>query len=170
MHSAWNLFIDVFIMHAQRRNDFPCSIACVLVYVCVFACVCVTHTCMLSVCTMSSHVQSVLETGKALIDERTFALTSLHSGFTLREIWFLTLHCFYCWLKVSDTYTISLPCACAPVWVCLCGHDVCWCVVLLCLFGQYLRLSWCFKCVCCKLLMIGAVICHLCNFRPSGLN
>lgn len=60
----------------------------------------------------------------------------------------------------------SIVCMCG----CVCVHMVFADVVLLHLFGQYLRLSWCFKCVCCKSLMVWAVICHLCHFRPSGLN
>lgn len=133
---------------------------------CVCVCIRVTHTCMWSVCTMSVRVQSVSETGKALIDERTFALTSLHSGFTLREIWFLTLHCFCCWLKVSEAYTISLPSACAPR-VCVCVDVMFVDVCFYCLFGLYLWVGWCLKCVCCKLLMIEAVICLLCHFRTE---
>lgn len=110
MRSAWNLFIGVFIIHAQRRDDFPCSM-----------CPCVCGPYMHVECVWDffffffCHVLSVWETGNVLIGERKFALMSLQSEFTWREIWFLTLHCFYCCQKMSEAYTISLLCICTRV-------------------------------------------------------
>lgn len=91
MHSAWNLFIDVFIMHAYRINDFPCIST---EHVCV-ALRTPVHNAQLSVSVISSHVQSVWETGHVLIEEKLFVLMSRQRGFTLREIWFLTIQAFY---------------------------------------------------------------------------
>lgn len=77
------------------------------------------QNCALSVCMISPRVQSVWETGRALIDESAFVLTSLQSGFTLRQIWLLTLRCFYCCLEISEEYTISL----LLVYLCACSRS-----------------------------------------------
>lgn len=89
---------------------------------CARACDLHIHVCAkLRVCTL--HVRCVRETEQLLIDETTFVLTSLWSGFTLRKIWLLTLQCFYCCLEISEAYTISLLLA-----------FVCVCVLVLCVY------------------------------------
>lgn len=136
MKNALSLeFIHRCIYNACSQKEWlpmHLSIACVCV------CVWVAYTCLwktvccVCVCIISSHVQSVWETASADWWENVFFLTSLRSGFTLREIWFLTLHCFYCCLKVSEAYAISLLRACVCVlmmsaYLCV----FCWCVFFL---------------------------------------
>lgn len=94
------------------------------------ACLCVAlymymymQNCVECVCdVIFSHVHSVWETGHVLIDERVFVLMSLQSGFTLREILFLTI---LLPLKISEAYSISLL-------QLVCGLDACltMCVLL----------------------------------------
>lgn len=73
-------------------------------------------------------VRNLTQTGQALTDESMFVLTSIQSGFTLREICFLTL-CCSC-LMICEAYTISL----LPVCLYTCGVLVCfayvWCACI----------------------------------------
>lgn len=125
MHSAWNLFIDVFIMHARRKNDFPCA-----------ACICLCKTVPLMCAWFSSRVPCVSgKTGQALTDEGAFVLTSLRSGFTLREIWFSH---FTLLLTAVWGYPRHAPSVCS---LCVCDRDVCL-PVCVCV-SAYVWVFWC---------------------------